>query len=267
MGTEVRVEVCAADAAPILAESRGLVAELEGLFSRFLPGSDIGHLNGSPGTWVPVDPRTDRVLRCALRLSQRTGGAFHPALATRATPALGADRALRRDASGRWRVAQGHRVDLGGIAKGYTADAVRDLCRDRGARSVLVSLGTSSIAVHGERPAGGPWRVALRAPGHGRDEAFGVVDLPHGSLSTSGYDERPEGPIDPHTGAPAPRGLLAATVIAEDGMLAEAYSTAFLVAGTELAARLWAETGSFQAVLTTEEAHLATPGLNLSPRA
>ena len=40
------------------------------------------------------------------------------------------------------------RVDLGAIAKGYTADACRDLAVSMGARGVLVSVGTSSVS-HG----------------------------------------------------------------------------------------------------------------------
>ena len=56
------------------------------------------------------------------------------------------------------------RLDLGGVAKGYTADACRDLAVSMGARGVLVSVGTSSVSVFGTRADGSPWRAGLRDP-------------------------------------------------------------------------------------------------------
>ena len=96
---------------------------------------------------------------------------------------------------------QGHdalspRVDLGGIAKGYTADACRDLAVSMGARGVLVSVGTSSVAVFGTRADGSAWRVGMRDPRGAPTAVSGVVELPVGdmaSLSTSGDNLGPLG--------------------------------------------------------------------------
>ena len=96
---------------------------------------------------------------------------------------------------------QGHdalspRVDLGGIAKGYTADACRDLAVSMGARGVLVSVGTSSVSVFGTRADGSAWRAGLRDPNGAPTAVSGVVELPAGdmaSLSTSGDNLGPLG--------------------------------------------------------------------------
>ena len=96
---------------------------------------------------------------------------------------------------------QGHdalspRVDLGGIAKGYTADACRDLAMSMGARGVLVSVGTSSVSVFGTRADGSAWRAGLRDPRGAPTAVSGVVELPAGdmaSLSTSGDNLGPLG--------------------------------------------------------------------------
>ena len=88
------------------------------------------------------------------------------------------------------------RVDLGGIAKGYTADACRDLAVSMGARGVLVSVGTSSVAVFGTRADGSAWRVGMRDPRGAPTAVSGVVELPVGdmaSLSTSGDNLGPLG--------------------------------------------------------------------------
>ena len=96
---------------------------------------------------------------------------------------------------------QGHdalspRVDLGGIAKGYTADTCRDLAVSMGARGVLVSVGTSSVSVFGTRADGSAWRVGMRDPRGAPTAVSGVVELPVGdmaSLSTSGDNLGPLG--------------------------------------------------------------------------
>ena len=98
---------------------------------------------------------------------------------------------------------QGHdalspRVDLGGIAKGYTADTCRDLAVSMGARGVLVSVGTSSVSVFGTRADGSAWRAGLRDPNGAPTAVSGVVELPAGdmaSLSTSGDNLGPLGSL------------------------------------------------------------------------
>ena len=90
------------------------------------------------------------------------------------------------------------RLDLGGIAKGYTADACRDLAVSMGARGVLVSVGTSSVSVFGTRADGSPWRAGLRDPNGAHTAVSGVVELPVGdmaSLSTSGDNLGPMGGV------------------------------------------------------------------------
>ena len=183
-----------------------------------------------------VSEDTDRLLRGALALAEATGGAFNPMIgplvaawdvkAMRAAYVAGAplppapssrvvEAALRASSWGllsrvgerRWAVgvpaesvggvdAPSPRLDLGGIAKGDTADACRDLAVSMGARGVLVSVGTSSVSVSGTRADGSPWRAGLRDP-HGAPTAIaGVVELPAdgmASLSTSGDNLGPLG--------------------------------------------------------------------------
>ena len=190
----------------------------------------------SPGLVLSED--TDRLLRGALALAEATGGAFNPMIgplvaawdikAMRAAYVAGrplppapsgcvVEAALRASSWGllsrvgerRWAVGvpaesvrgvdvPSPRLDLGGIAKGYTADACRDLAVSMGARGVLVSVGTSSVSVSGTRADGSPWRAGLRDP-HGAPTAIaGVVELPAGgmaSLSTSGDNLGPLGGV------------------------------------------------------------------------
>ena len=198
--------------------------------------SRYGADSAQAGPGLVVSEETDCLLRDALALAEATGGAFNPMIgplvtvwdvkAMRAAYVAGAplppapssrvvEAALRASSWGllsrvgerRWAVgvpaesvggvdAPSPRLDLGGIAKGYTADACRDLAVSMGARGVLVSVGTSSVSVSGTRADGSPWRAGLRDP-HGAPTAIaGVVELPAdgmASLSTSGDNLGPLG--------------------------------------------------------------------------
>lgn len=193
-------------------------------------------VQGGPG--LVVSEETDRLLRDALALAEATGGAFNPLIgplvaawdvkAMRAAYVVGAplppapaadvvEAALHASSWGllsrvgqrRWAMgipgesvggvdAPSPSLDLGGIAKGYTADACRDLAVSMGARGVLVSVGTSSVSVFGTRADGSSWRAGLRDPHGGPTSVAGVVELPVGglaSLSTSGDNLGPLGGV------------------------------------------------------------------------
>ena len=211
---------------------------------------------GGPG--LVVNEETDRLLRDALALAEATGGAFNPLIgplvaawdvkAMRAAYVAGAplppapcghvvEAALRASAWGllsrvgerRWAMglpgepvggvdAPSPRLDLGGIAKGYTADACRDLAVAMGARGVLVSVGTSSVSVFGTRADGSSWRAGLRDPHGGPTSVAGVVELPVGglaSLSSSGDNLGPLGGVAPEAGRVDPVAGCAAERAAE----------------------------------------------------
>ncbi len=202
------------------------------------------------GPGLVVSEETDRLLRDALALAEATGGAFNPLIgqlvaawdvkAMRAAYVAGVplppapcghvvEAALRASAWGllsrvgerRWVMGlpgepvggvdePSPRLDLGGIAKGYTADACRDLAVAMGARGVLVSVGTSSVSVFGTRADGSSWRAGLRDPHGGPTSVAGVVEMPVGglaSLSTSGDNLGPLGGVcaDPVAGCAAER--------------------------------------------------------------
>ena len=200
------------------------------------------------GPGLVVSEETDCLLRDALALAEATGGAFNPLIgplvaawdvkAMRAAYIAGAplppapservvEAALRASSWGllsrvgerRWAMgvpgesaggvdAPSPSLDLGGIAKGYTADACRDLAVAMGARGVLVSVGTSSVSVFGARADGSSWRAGLRDPHGGPTSVAGVVELPAdglASLSTSGDNLGPLGGVraDPVVGRAA----------------------------------------------------------------
>ena len=73
--------------------------------------------------------------------------------------------------------------------------------------------------------------------------------------------------MDPETGRPARSGLLSATVVADDGALCDALSTALFVMGAEQAERFWRNYQNFDMVLLTEDGEaIVTPDLSYAPQ-
>lgn len=136
-------------------------------------------------------------------------------------------------ASGAW-------LDLGAVAKGYTADAVFDLADSLGARSVLVEIG-GEIRCGDPGGTGRVWRVGVRDP---RGEGIsGALEMTSGSVATSGDYEsffidstgrRYCHILDPRTGYPE-TGVASVTVVAATAGMADALATAVAVGGLELA--------------------------------
>ena len=155
------------------------------------------------------------------------------------------------------------------MGKGAAADLLAQRLRDDPALDwAVLSLG-GNVALIGEKPDG-PFRVGMRDPGNPADN-LGVLLLDGGFVSVSGSYERyfEEGGIryhhifDGRTGYPAESGLLSAAVIADNGTLADALSTACFVMGAERTLALYEDgTFSFEAVLVREDGSVTlTPGL------
>lgn len=131
-------------------------------------------------------------------------------------------------------------VDVGGIAKGWIADALIDVLKGFDLPGIIVNLG-GNVAVCGTKPNGQPWGVGIRDP---RDPArlLGAVPLANGSAVTSGIYERcftaPDGAfyhhvLNPNTGMPVVTDVAGVTVICEKSIDAEGFSTTLLALGTD----------------------------------
>jgi FAD:protein FMN transferase len=139
-------------------------------------------------------------------------------------------------------------VDLSAIAKGFGVDQVARRLLQLGIDSFLVEVG-GELRGEGTRPDGQPWWVALEQPlpdalinaTNASTEMETVVALYGWSVATSGDyrryfesgDTRYSHTIDPRNGLPIRNGLASVTVLHRDCMVADAWSTALGVLGTE----------------------------------
>ncbi|MBE6005639.1 MAG: FAD:protein FMN transferase [Sarcina sp.] len=155
---------------------------------------------------------------------------------------------------------KGMEIDLGGIAKGYTGDRVGEIFEKYGIESGIISLG-GNVQTFGAKEDGRSWRVAIQNPASDV-EYLGVLDVEDKAVVTSGGYERyfeEKGVryhhiIDPRTGYPADSGLLSATIICDEGILADGLSTSLFIMGREEAEKFWRESGlDFEFILEDEK--------------
>ena len=210
-------------------------------------------------------PETAAVIEQALHIARETGGAFDPTVgplvalwgfgagAEKTNPS-GETLAKTREKVGHHHLlwvgpnqlqgaVMGMKLDLSANAKGYAVDAVSLAMKRQGAHSGLVEIG-GEVRAWGERPGGGPWRLAIEtpvdqaAPGQA---ASAVAELNGISMATSGDyrqfrmegDKRISHTIDPRTGQPIGHALASVTVFAPRCIDADAYATAIMVLGPE----------------------------------
>lgn len=282
MGTYITMRAAGTEAEGALQQAAAEIRRLEKLWSVTDPDSEISALNRAQGRTIQVSPETAGLLAFALRMAEKTGGAFDPSIypltAAWGFPAqeyrvppeseiaaclahVGWARISLDKTARTVTVPDGAGLDFGGIAKGRAGDAAAECLRRAGVRSALLNLG-GNIQLVGQRPDGTPWNIGIRDPS-GR-EILGAVQAESCAVVTSGSYERnftgTDGQVyghilNPHTGRPAESGLTSVTTVTGSGTLADALSTALFVMGAEKAARFWRQAAgtpeAFEMVLVT----------------
>ena len=164
---------------------------------------------------------------------------------------------------------EGMRINLGGIAKGYTVERIIAQLSRAGVEHAMVSAGGDTRLLGDSR--GRPWMVGIRDPDdeEGMMTRMGLVDE---AISTSGdYErffmvdgERVHHIIDPGSGVSA-RELRSVTVIGPDATMTDGLSTSVFVMGAAEGMALIESLPDYDAVLVTPDRQL-TYSSGLDPR-
>ena len=261
MGTMFRASVYANDAeqaASAWAAAMARVREIERIASDYDAESELRRLSERPvGEWTELSADLSALLVRSRELHEMTGGAFDPTVgpyvrlwrrarraielpdAERLSEAAGAVGMGKVElAGGRARLlAEGMRLDLGAIAKGYALDEALEVLEERGLERALLDGGGDVLA--GAPPPGSAgWVVAVRPLGV--DSPSWPLELAHRAAATSGDasqfmlidGERYSHIVDPRSGW-ALKGSHAATVTAADCQTADALASAVCVMGED----------------------------------
>jgi thiamine biosynthesis lipoprotein len=254
---------------------------LDRLLSVWKPGSDVLRLNAEAGhTPVQVSPETLEVLHIARQVSEWTGGKFdvtfgalsglwkfdqdqddqlpRPADVRARLPDVDFTAVELNDARGTAYLSRpGVRVHFGGIGKGYAVDRAAAILRADGISDFLIQAGGDLYAsgTRGDRS----WRAGIRDPRGPVDRIFAAMNLHDETFSTSGDYERyfiRDGRryhhiLDPDEGVPA-RGCRSVTIVARQGILADALSTGVFVLGPQAGMALIERLPDVEGVIVSE---------------
>jgi len=236
---------------------------IEQAFSVNLSDSAVSQINQSAGIAPVVVPQeVIYVLQEALRIAERTSGAFDPTIGplvdlwdiggdNSQVPSQQAIDHARSLVD--WRLVeidsqrgtvylpkQGMALDLGGIAKGYAADELVAIAQEAGIQQALFDLG-GNIYAFGTKADGTPWRVGVKDPAQPGGSPALALAVQDRSVVTSGMYERffeQEGIryhhiLNPATGYPVWNDIHSVTIVSKSSLLADALSTSVFVLGRE----------------------------------
>lgn len=272
-GTTYNVKVAGTpqevDADAVRRAIEDVLAEIDSEMSTYRADSAISRFNAAQSTeWIDVPVGLARVVDAALKVSERSGGAFDITVAPLITAwgfgASGEPEKLPGNAdiaALRERIGYRHlevrfepaalrklistlTIDVNGIAPGYSVDALAERFMALGLRNFMIDIGGEVLA-RGRNAAGTPWRIAVERPEDTTPEPFAIIELADRSVTTSGeyrhYFERDgqrySHTIDPRTGHPiVARGSVA--VVGRTSTEIDAWATALNVLGPEEGLRL-----------------------------
>lgn len=242
------------------------IAQLNQMMTDYDPESELMRLcRESVGRPVKVSSELFEVLAESLRVAELSGGAFDPTIgpvvrlwrrARRSETLPTPEQLAHAHASVDWQklaldaknqtvtlLATNMQLDLGGIAKGYAADAALKVLRSNGIRSALVAA-SGDIAVSDPPPGESGWRVSIGTPFQREGEARMLL-LKNAAVSTAGDAEqfvvidgvRYSHIVDPRTGM----GLTnrcQVSVIAQRAMVTDVFDTTASILGVEAGRKL-----------------------------
>ncbi len=272
-----------------------LCEQEESRLSHTVEGSEIWKINHAGGKPVEVSLQTGQLIREALSYSELTGGMFDISIAAASdlwdfedkNSDLPDANAIREavthvdfrkvhisESSGDEEFTYTVRLDdpdmqitLGGIAKGYIADELKELLEKKGVEHALINLGGNVLAVGGKKD-GSPFKVGIQYPFEKEGEIIAAADVKDSSLVTSGSYERyveSDGKVwhhilDPKTGYGIDNGLISVTICCDSSLQADALSTSVFLLGLERGTELIEKTDGVSALIITDDYELHTVG-------
>lgn len=156
---------------------------------------------------------------------------------------------------------KGMEIDLGGIAKGYIADQIKALWIKRGVQTGIIDLGGNVLLVGPSVHPDGMWNIGVQNPIKPRDVSLGVVHTDAKSIGTSGIYER-KLVIDGHeyhhmfdskTGYPIKNNLASVTIISNQSIDGEIWSTIGFYQGIEKGRALIEQQEGIEAIFITKD--------------
>ncbi|WP_420795049.1 FAD:protein FMN transferase [Halanaerobium hydrogeniformans] len=290
MNTLVQMRAYGENSEIAVEESMERIREIEYLMSRTLEDSEINQINMNPKEFIELSQESKKVLEEALYFAELSSGDYDPTIGPIVDLwGIGTDQAripseeeiakalefvdynyLEIEGNRARVTKEGVKIDLGGIAKGYAADEVKEIVKKHDVPSAFINIG-GNVLVVGNNVDDSKWRIGIQDPRHGRGNVMAIIESEDQTIVTSGNYERyfeEDGEIyhhifDPENGHPARTGLLSATIITETSLDADALSTIAFIKGLEDGMKFVEDIEDVEVMFITEELDVyISSGLN-----
>ena len=265
LDTVITITVYDEQDAEIIPEAMDKIKSYDSLFSKTNPDSDIYKINHANGEWTTVSKETISLLSAALYYCELSAGDIDITISgvkdlwdfqkdnSSIPEQVDIQNALSHVDYHKIEL-DGNRVrlldtdtsiDLGFIAKGYIADALKKEFEKAQVSSAIISLGGNIITI-GNKPDDTPFTIGIQKPFGKEGETITTTslgahqDYPTTAV-TSGIYERyfeKDGKLyhhilDTQTGYPVETDLYSVTILSNSSVDADALSTFCLVIGSE----------------------------------
>lgn len=254
--------------------------DFENLVSRTIPTSDISCINAAAGQSVEVSDTTIELLKKGIEFGKLTDGAFDITIAPLMelwdiknnpgnVPSETDINETLSHVNYKDIVIEGNTVtltdklaaiDLGGIAKGYMADQLKEYLLSEGVTSAIINLGGNVLTI-GEKPDGTSFNIGIQKPFDKQNATITSVQVKDSSVVTSGSYERYfklddviyHHILNTETGYPCDNGLLSVTILSDKSVDGDALSTACFALGLDEGNKLIESLEDVDAIFVTKE--------------
>lgn len=161
-------------------------------------------------------------------------------------------------------------IDLGCLAKGYIADLLKAFLVNEGVSSALINLGGNIVTIGHNEKTGKPWSIGLQSPFKERKNHEFVLPLVDSSIVTSGVYEREftlEGKhyhhiLDPKTGYPIETNIQSLSIISEQSVMGEVYTSMLFGEDIETALSIMDSTLGIEGIIVSKANVFKSKGIN-----
>lgn len=154
-------------------------------------------------------------------------------------------------------------LDVGGIAKGYIADRMKDYLMKEGITAGLINLGGNVLTL-GEKPDHKPYTIGIQKPFSDDGTPALTVKIRNRSVVTSGTYQRYflhkdnlyHHILDTSTGYPCQNDLDSVTIISKSSTDGDALSTTVFLMGLKKGMHFVESKNNIEAILITKDGHI-----------
>ncbi|MBO0564352.1 FAD:protein FMN transferase, partial [Clostridium botulinum] len=288
MGTIINIKAYGKNADKAVQASVDRISDIENKMSLNISTSEINKINKNAGIApVKVSKNTFDVVKASLIYSEKTKGSFDITVEPLVSIwGIGTDKAripskdeinnalklinykdvvINEKESTIMLKRKGQAIDLGAIAKGYTADELKKVLLNYNVSSAFLNLG-GNVYVLGNKPDKTPWKIGVQNPLEPRGDYLGIVSVSDKSVVTSGNYERffeRNGKryhhiFDTKTGYPAEKGLISVSIISDKSIDGDALSTSVYTLGLDEGKKLIESLEDVEAVFVTNDKKVYT---------